>query len=165
MTADPADRKDEDGRIRRMSSTTLDAVRRLATAFGSSDPAALSQAIDQELVATFVTHGDALFPLGYGRDALKQRVLELKSAFPDATATIQHLFGEANKAMMHARIEGTQQQEWRSLPPTGRRVAWTVTALVRFNDEGQLVEGWVIQDTLGLLQQLGQIERIPGQGG
>ena len=147
------------------NSAILDAVRRLFTASGSADANALAQVIDDLLVPQFVIHGDALLPFSYGKDAVKHQILAFKAVFPDAAVTIQHLFGEGNKAMVHVRIEGTQEQDWCGVPVSHKRAVWTVTAIFRFNAEAKMAEGWLIQDALGLLEQLGRIERIPGQGG
>ena len=35
----------------------------------------------------------------------------------------------------------------------------------RFNSAGKMVERWVIEDEVGVLQQLGRIPRFQGQGG
>lgn len=148
-----------------MAAAKIDAVRQLFAAFGSTDTDALSRTIDELVHPQIVLHGDALVPFAYGREAVKQRVLALKAGFPDAAATIRHLFGEGSKAMLHAAIEGTHSAEWLGVPATHRRTAWTMTAIIRFGDDGRMAEAWMIVDALGLLQQLGRIARIPGQGG
>jgi steroid delta-isomerase-like uncharacterized protein len=141
------------------------AVRRLFEALSSPDTNVLVTAIDELMVPGFITHGDALFPLVYGRDALKQAIPAFKAAFPDATATIQQIIAEGDKVMAHVEINGTHENEWMSVPGTHRRMTWTATSIIRFNPEGRMVERWVIEDQLGMLQQLGRVPRIPGQGG
>lgn len=141
------------------------AVRRLFEALSSTDTNVLVAAIDELMAPGFVTHGDALFPLVYGRDALKQAIPAFKVAFPDATATIQQVVAEGDMVMAHVEVNGTHESEWMSVPSTHKRMTWTATSVTRFNREGRMAERWVIEDQLGMLQQLGRVPHIPGQGG
>lgn len=143
----------------------ISAVRRLFEALSSSDPNVLPAAIGELMVPEFVTHGDALFPFVRGRDALKQAIPRFKAAFPDAMATIQQIFAEGNKVMAHVQINGTHENEWMGVPGTHKKMTWTATSITRFNNQGKMVERWVIEDQLGMLQQLGRVPRIEGQGG
>jgi steroid delta-isomerase-like uncharacterized protein len=141
------------------------AVRRLFEALSSTDSNVLVAAIDELMVPGFVTHGDALFPFVYGRDALKQAIPAFKAAFPDATATIQQIVAEGNKVMAHVQVSGTHENEWMGVSGTHRKMTWTASSLTRFDSEGRMAERWVIEDELGVLQQLGRVSRIQGQGG
>jgi len=141
------------------------ATRRLFEALSSSDPSLLPTTIDELMIPEFVTHGDALFPLVYGREALKQAIPRFKAAFPDATATIQRIFAEGDKVMVHVLIEGTHENEWLGVPATHKAMTWAMTSIIRFNAAGEMVERWVIKDQLGMLQQLGSIPQLEGQGG
>lgn len=146
--------------------TNVDVARGLLTMFsGAVDSGALSRTIDEVLIPQFVLHGSALSPFVYGRDATKQRALATKSAFPDAQVTVEQIFSEGARVMAHARFAATHLGQWRGIPATGRRVTWTVTGIVRFNDQGQAAEGWLIEDSVGMLQQLGRLPLIPGQQG
>lgn len=141
------------------------ATRRLFEALSSRDPEALPAAIDELMIPEFVTHGDALFPLVYGRDALRQAIPRFKAAFPDARATIQQVFAEGTKVMVHVLVNGTHEGEWMGVPATHKSMIWTASSIIRFNSAGKMVERWVIEDELGVLQQLGRVPRFQGQGG
>lgn len=141
------------------------AVRRLFEALSSSDPKVLPVAIDELMIPEFVTHGDALFPFVRGREALKQAIPRFKAAFPDATATIQQIFAEGNKVMAHVQINGTHENEWMGVPGTHKKMTWTATSITRFNAAGKMAERWVVEDQLSMLQQLGRVAHIEGQGG
>jgi steroid delta-isomerase-like uncharacterized protein len=147
------------------SEANVAAVRRLFEALSSPDTNVLVAAIDDLMVPGFLTHGDALIPLAFGREALKQAIPAFKAAFPDATATIQQLVAEGDKVMAHVQVNGTHQNEWMGVPGTGRRMTWTATSITRFNNEGRMAERWVIEDQLGMLQQLGRVPRVEGQAG
>jgi hypothetical protein len=44
-------------------------------------------------------------------------------------------------------------------------MTWTASSIIRFNSAGKMVERWVIEDELGVMQQLGRVPRFQGQGG
>ncbi|MFO1371491.1 MAG: ester cyclase [Candidatus Competibacteraceae bacterium] len=140
------------------TATNIAAARRLFEALSSRDPEALPAAIDELMIPEFVTHGDALFPLAYGRDALRQAIPRFKAAFPDATATIQQVFAEGSKVMVHVLVNGTQEGEWMGVPATHKPMTWTASSIIRFNSAGKMVERWVIEDELGVMQQLGPVD-------
>lgn len=134
------------------------AIRRLfeATSTGNID------ALDELLVPEVVTHGDAVFPVVQGREAIKNGIQAFRTAFPDATLTVEKMFAEADKVVSHVIVRGTQQGDWLGAAPTGRAITWTASSIARFAD-GKIMETWVIQDELGLMQQLGLVPS-PGQG-
>lgn len=145
--------------------TNMAATRRLFEALSSSDPNVLPATIDELMIPEFVTHGDALFPLVYGREALKQAIPRFKAAFPNATTTVQQIFAEGNRVMVHVLVNGTHENEWMGVAATHKEMTWTATSIIRFNDAGKMVERWVIEDQLGMLQQLGRVSYLEGQGG
>lgn len=147
------------------TAANIAATRRLFDALSSRDPAVLPEAIDELMIPEFVTHGDALFPLVYGRDALRQAIPRFKAAFPDATATIQQVFAEGDKVVAHVQVNGTQEGEWMGVPATHRPMRWTASSIIRFNSAGKMAERWVIEDELGVMQQLGRVPRFQGQAG
>lgn len=147
------------------TAANIAATRRLFEALSSRDPEVLPTAIDELMIPEFVTHGDALFPLVYGRDALRQAIPRFKAAFPDATATIQQIFAEGSKVMVHVRVNGTHEGDWMGVPATHQPMTWTASSIIRFNSAGKMVERWVIEDELGVLQQLGRVSRFQGQAG
>ena len=50
--------------------------------------------------------------------------------------------------------KGTMQGEFAGMPPSGKQAIWDAVHITRVRD-GKLVEHWVVQDQLGMLQQLG----------
>jgi predicted ester cyclase len=117
---------------------------------------------DNYMVEKFVTHGDALFPFFMGRQGMKVGVGGFKNAFPDARLQIEEIFAEGDKVMAHVRVTGHQEKEWLGVPPAGKEYSWTATTIIRFDDQGQMVERWVIEDELGMMQQLGIMPRPQG---
>jgi predicted ester cyclase len=115
---------------------------------------------DELMIPEFVTHGDALFPFFRGREGMKKGVGGFKNAFPDATLTPEVVFGEGDKVMAHVRVDATQEKEWLGVQPSGKKYSWTATTIIRFNEDGKMAERWVIEDELGMMQQLGIMPRM-----
>jgi hypothetical protein len=76
------------------------------------------------------------------------------AGFPDVRYSVEDQIAEGDKVVSRYRGEGTHLGEWRGVPATGRRFAYTGVLIHRFED-GKIAEFWGQSDTLGLLQQLG----------
>lgn len=138
-----------------MTVTTDDnkaAISRLLEAASSGN----IEVLDALTTPEIVIHGDAAFPLAQGREALRNGMQAFHAAFPDATITVERMFGEADKVVTHFLVSGTHTGQWLGAAPTNRAVRWTASAIARFTD-GKLAEAWMIQDELGLMQQLGLV--------
>jgi predicted ester cyclase len=81
------------------------------------------------------------------------RANRLRAAFPDATVTLEDIFAEADRVAYRLTIRGTHQGAFQGIPPTGRHVTVSFTAIVRIED-GRLVEEWGGLDLFDLRQQL-----------
>ncbi|MBC8235679.1 ester cyclase [bacterium] len=88
-----------------------------------------------------------------GLEANKQATAIYYAAFPDLHVTIDNLFAEADKVVLHWTTTGTHQGELAGIPPTGKKVIFTGATIYRFAD-GKAVENWWAWDALGLMQQL-----------
>jgi steroid delta-isomerase-like uncharacterized protein len=139
------------------------AVRRLLLAMGDPDSNTIVRAIDDLMVPDFVTHGTAMFPYVRGTDILKQAIPGFKAAFPDVEVEILQLFAEQDRVMSHIRLTGTHKGELMGMPATNKRISWTGTQIVRFNEEGKMVERWVLEDEMRYLQAIGKIPYVEGQ--
>lgn len=113
-------------------------------------------ALDELIAADVVTHGDALIPTVWGREAVKNGIKALLAAFPNVQFTVERLFAEADKVVVHVRANGTHTGAWLGAAPTNRDMVWNASAIARFVDS-KLVEVWIIQDELGMMQQLGLV--------
>lgn len=94
----------------------------------------------------------------HGLEEFRAWVSQSRQAFPDLRLTTDRIFGEADRVMAYVRGKGTHNGEFMGVPATGSAIEWTATALVRLADN-KIAECWVIADTLGILQQLGVIQR------
>jgi predicted ester cyclase len=64
------------------------------------------------------------------------------------------MFAEGDRVGYRLTIRGTHRGEFLGIPPSGKRVTVSFTAIVRI-ENGQVVEEWGGLDLLDLLPQLG----------
>jgi predicted ester cyclase len=117
--------------------------------------------LNELMIADLILHGDDLFPFGRGRELVKKMITAFRTAFPDATFTLEQIFAEQDKVVSHVTVSGTHKGEWFSTAPTGKEITWTASSVTRF-DEGKIVELWGIEDELTMMQQLGLAPLIGG---
>lgn len=121
---------------------------------------ALSEAedavVDALVSPDFVTHHPRSPDSGRGPESVKYASMLFRRAFPDLRYTIEEMVAEGDRVAMRWVVEGTHTGEYFGFPPTGKRVVFKGTEIVRFS-QGKVAERWVNWDTLGLFQQLGII--------
>ena len=101
-----------------------------------------------------IAHGVGPNPVD--REGLKQFYGGLWSAFPELHITVEDMVGEGDSVSWRLRVRGTQEAEFRGVPPTGKEVTFGAQYIFRFRD-GKIVERWTNFDRLGVLVQLGAI--------
>ncbi|MBI5646502.1 MAG: ester cyclase [Ignavibacteriae bacterium] len=77
-------------------------------------------------------------------------------AFPDLRFTIHDLFADGDHVIARWTYAATNTGKFIGRPPTGRKVSDEGISIFRVKD-GKIVEMWISQDSLGLLQQLGWV--------
>jgi predicted ester cyclase len=114
------------------------------------------QELDKFMAEDFTTYGpQSLLPKAVGREAHKQGIGGFKQTFPDAKIEIIYLIAEGNKVMSHQRVTARHVNEFMGVKPTFKYLTWTATQLATFDDNGIMTERWVIEDFMGMFQQLG----------
>ena len=86
-------------------------------------------------------------------DGQQARANRLREAFPDARVTLEDIFAEGDRVAYRLTIRGTHRAMFQGIPPTGKRVTVSFTAIVRIAD-GRLIEEWGGLDLFDLRQQL-----------
>src|SRR5207237_4390462 len=77
--------------------------------------------LDEALGEGLVDH--SLFPgRETGRDSFKQRFTLVRTAFPDASMTVEDALAEGDKVVCRWTLRGTHTGAFASIAPTGRRV-------------------------------------------
>lgn len=97
----------------------------------------------------------------YDRQAFKDHVEAAREAFPDLSATVEHLVAEENFVAQHVTIRGTHKGEIMGIEPTGNAIEISNMVFSRVED-GRVVERWRTTDDLRRFQQIGAIE-LPTQ--
>ncbi|GHO98184.1 hypothetical protein KSF_082320 [Reticulibacter mediterranei] len=95
-----------------------------------------------------------------GRDGFKGYMRTIQTAFPDFHNTIEEMIAEEKKVVAVLTYSGTHHGTLFGVPPTGKRIQYAGTAVFQIEGD-QVTRGWVLGDTLGLLQQLGAIAPLP----
>jgi len=116
---------------------------------------------DELFTADYIEHAPLppVFPPGL--DGLKAFVTALRAAFPDFRYTVEDEIAEGDRVVIRVTASGTQSGEFLGIPAAGKKAVWSETHIARVVD-GKIVEHWVDQDRLGMLEQLGI---VPTPGG
>ena len=77
-------------------------------------------------------------------------------AFPDVQFTVHDLFAEGDRVVARWSYVATNTGPFLGRPATGKRVTDTGINIFRI-ENGKIADMWLVQDSLGLLQQLGVI--------
>ena len=89
-----------------------------------------------------------------GREEIKQVVNAYLTAFPDISHFFSDFVAEGDKVVLRYGAKGTQKGAFAGLPPSGKEMEATAVGIFRIKD-GKMVEGWIEQDYVGMMQQLG----------
>ena len=89
------------------------------------------------------------------KEALKPMFHMWFGAFPDYTHTIEDVIAKGDKVAVRCTYTGTHKGEFMGAPPTGNTFKYAGIHIWQFK-EGKIVEGWVLEDMLYLMQQLGR---------
>ncbi len=125
-------------------------VQRAVEAFTRGDLAAVANLFTDD----YVDHDPSRAALPPGPEGITQAWGMMRAAFPDLEATIDDLVAERDKVAVRGHISGTHDGELMGMPPTGKRVTFTLIDINRIED-GRLAERWAVADMLGMLRQLG----------
>jgi predicted ester cyclase len=117
--------------------------------------------MDQYLAEGYVEHTSGPNPDVEGIPAAREYHGTLNEAFPDFEVTIEDLIAEGNKVVQRSRISGTHEGEFMDIPPTGNEIDVPGALICRIED-GKVAESWGLNDTLGLMAQLGIVD-LPGE--
>jgi len=93
-------------------------------------------------------------PEPFGREETINYIQAFYSALPDNTHDIHNIVAEGDFVAMMVTNNGTHQEDFSGIPATGNRVSIGGMYLAKVVD-GVVIEWWVLDDNLGLMQQLG----------
>lgn len=117
--------------------------------------------VDEQFADDYVGHVPLQPEDAQGPEGFKAMARTYLTAFPDVEASIDDLIVEGDTVAVRYTWNGTHQGEVMGLGPTGRTVEGSGMAFLRFED-GKRVEDWIMEDNLGLMEQLGVFPPSPG---
>jgi steroid delta-isomerase-like uncharacterized protein len=115
----------------------------------------IESAIDK-FIAEGAAGNDPKF--GVGRESFREQWKKWLIAFPDINFEVKEIIAENNSVVSRWTLTGTNTGEFREKPATGKKVSVDGVSIDRI-DNGQVASGFDAWDELGLLKQLGWIEK------
>jgi predicted ester cyclase len=95
-----------------------------------------------------------------GPAELQRVFVGLRASFPDLRVAVDgELVAESDWVALRYTWSGTHQGDLEGIAPTGKHVTWSGIGISRL-EAGRIVDDWVVEDHLGLLQQLGVIPEL-----
>jgi steroid delta-isomerase-like uncharacterized protein len=88
-----------------------------------------------------------------GVAGVEAATLDLRSAFPDLTVTVDEIVAEGDRVAIVWTVRGTHRGEFLGIEATGNPVSMSGMDIFRITD-GRIAEIWTVGDELGLLFQL-----------
>ncbi len=108
---------------------------------------------DEFLAESIELHGSGLPP---GLEVVKQWFTGFATSFPNGQTIIEDVVAEGNRVVARITFKGTHLGEMQGIPATGKMVNLPGITIFRM-DNGKIAEGWMVNDNLGMMQQLGVI--------
>jgi len=75
------------------------------------------------------------------------------TAFPDLHCSVDELIAEGDKVFCRSTMTGTQDGEYKGIPPSGRHVSTDCAEVFRIAD-GKFAGYWCLTNVAGLMRQL-----------
>ena len=95
-----------------------------------------------------------------GESAVRDLLQGMMGGFPDFHAEVEKVYHAENVVIGEARITGTHSGPFAGIPPTGRRVNYTMAAFFEFEEDRLMCEK-VYFDTATILRQIGVLPDEP----
>ncbi len=114
------------------------------------DPSAADELLDPDVVL----HGVAAFGEGHGRENVKEGFGAFLSGFAERHTEVEDVIAQGDRIVVRHTHHLKHVDEVFGVPPTGQRLSVWGIDIFRIED-GRIAEWWVIDDTMGMMQQLG----------
>ena len=75
-------------------------------------------------------------------------------AFPDYSHTVEDIFAKGDKVAIRIFQQATQKAEFEGIPPSGNKIKYYQITIMQVKD-GKVNGWWIVEDNLGMYQQLG----------
>jgi predicted ester cyclase len=123
------------------------------------------EVFDEMFSEDFVSYGGAGFQDLYGAEAFRQLYIQFVDGIPDLSFRVDRIVAEGNLCAVRGTLGGVHSGNFMGFaPPTGKRVTWTGTAIMRFDENGLIDARWQEWDGLSVMQQMGVAPASPNDG-
>ena len=134
-----------------MSEANKQVVQQICDVFTKGNVEALDNFVSDQMVDHNPSPGQAP-----GVQGMKDLVTMFRAAFPDLQVTVEDLIAEGDKVVGRITAKGTHKGEFMGTPATNKQISIQEIDIARIAG-GKIVEHWGLEDSLGLMQQLGMI--------
>jgi steroid delta-isomerase-like uncharacterized protein len=114
--------------------------------------------VDEFFAPNFVSHNQPP-GLAPGVDGVRRFFSLFADALPDLTVTIDVELAERDLVALRTTTRGTHRATLLGIPASGRRLEIDGTDIVRIEGD-RIVEHWGLTNTVGLIQQVGRMDRL-----
>ena len=118
-----------------------------------------TDALDAIFSPDYVLHDPAMPEDVRGVAGVKELAEMYHQALGDHRVTIEQQLADGDYVVTRFTCRGRHDDDIMGVPATGRQVAFEGIVISRFRD-GKIVEEWGIDDTLGLLRQIGALPEM-----
>lgn len=121
--------------------------------------------VDEIVARDCPFHAQIPFPIDFARgpDAVRHLVFFYHLAFSEIRVTADQIVAEGDTVVVRWTARGRHTGHLLGLPPTGRETVTTGIDMLRI-EGGKIAEAWVSWDTLGLVEQLTDLEDDTASG-
>ena len=117
------------------------------------DAAKLDALLDKYFDPKFVWH----LPTGDLKlEQAKQVGISIGKSFSDINMTVDDIIAAGDKVMTRQTMRATHHGEYLGVAPTGKKISQTGMNINRIA-RGKIAETWMVNDTFGLMIQLGAV--------
>jgi steroid delta-isomerase-like uncharacterized protein len=97
---------------------------------------------------------------GPGPDGFIHWFTQFESAFPDFKIAVEHMVTDEDNVAIAYTITGTQDGPFNGIPATGKKIKVRGMQIAKFNADAQIVERWGASHEVGILQQIGAMNKV-----
>lgn len=148
--------------MREMTATSTDENKALVRRFFALGPSRGDlRAADELLASGFALH----VPLSCssGVQGMNEVITACRAAFEHLDVTVEDMVAEEDKVAARFTARGIHKGAFMGLPATGKSITMTGIEIFRI-ENGRIAELWGEANLLGLMQQLGILPPLEGQG-
>jgi steroid delta-isomerase-like uncharacterized protein len=148
--------------VREMTATSTDENKALVRRFFALGPSRGDlRAADELLASGFALH----VPLSCspGVQGMNEVITACRAAFEHLDVTVEDMVAEEDKVAARFTARGIHKGAFMGLPATGKSITMTGIEIFRI-ENGRIAELWGEANLLGLMQQLGILPPLEGQG-